>query len=105
MILKSRVLRRVQDLQQSSRRIAMETGAELVDLIQHKDGILCAGLANSLDNIPGERANVSAAVPPNLRFVVDTAKTLAHEFPVHGPGDALPEGRLSDAGRADETQD
>src|SRR4249920_1597698 len=103
MILKSRVLRRVQDLQQSSRRIAMETGAELVDFIQHKDGILGAGFANSLNNISGERADISAAVPSDLRLVVDTAKTLAHEFPVHGSSDALPEGRLSDAWRTDKT--
>jgi hypothetical protein len=36
---------------------------------------------------------------------VDTAKTLAHEFPVHRPSDALPEGRLADARRANKTQD
>src|SRR4029450_892342 len=83
----------------------METGTEFIDLIQHKDGILCACLSNPLNNISGEGTDVSTPVPSDLRFVMDTAETLAHEFPVHGPSDALPERRLSDPGRTDKTQD
>src|SRR6266550_6481023 len=83
----------------------MKTGAEFIDFIQHKDGILGACFSNSLNNVSRQRADVSTPVPSNLRLVVDTAETLADEFPVHGPSDALTEGRLSDTGRTDKTQD
>ena len=83
----------------------MKTGTELVDFIQHENRILCAGLSNPLDNISRQRADVSAPVSADLRFIVNAAETLAHEFPVHRPSDALSEGRLADARRANKTQD
>src|SRR6516162_6724974 len=83
----------------------METGAELVDFIHHKDRILRAGLSNSLDNIAWQRAHIRAPLLSDLRFVVNPAKTLAHEPPVHGPSDTLAERCLSNAGRTDKAQD
>ena len=81
----------------------MKTGTELIDFIQHENRILCASLSDSLDNIAGEGTNVSSPVSPDLRFIMDTAETLAHEFSVHSPSDALSEGRLPHARRTDKT--
>src|SRR6266542_5485797 len=42
---------------------------------------------------------------PDLRFVPHAAQRHAHEPPAQGPGDALPEAGLADAGRAHEAED
>ena len=105
MILKSRVLRRVQNLQQRGRRVAMKTGAELVDFVQHKHRVLGAGFSNSLDNVAGQSADIGAPVTADIRLIVYPAETLPHELPFHGPSDALPEGRLAHTRRTDKAQD
>src|ERR1044071_6290351 len=102
MILKSRILRGIEDLQQRSRRVALKTSAELVDFIQHEDGISTTGLPYSLNNITGEGADIGTPMPPNVRLIVDPTKTLSHKLAVHGPGDALSKGSFSDSGRTHE---
>src|SRR5713226_5857883 len=83
----------------------MKTGAELVDFIEHKNGILCACLANSLNDIPGKGADISAPMAPDICLVVDATETLADEFTVHGSSDTLPERGFAYSRRADKTQD
>src|SRR5262249_819265 len=80
-------------------------GGGVVGGREGEEGVGGSGCGNPLDNIARERADISAAVPADLRFVVDTTKTLAYEFSVHSSSDALPERRLSDTGRTDKTQD
>src|SRR5439155_727148 len=75
MILKSRVLRRVQNLQQRGRRVAMKTSAELVDFVQHKHRVLGAGFSNSLDNVAGQSADIGAPVTADIRLIVYAAET------------------------------
>src|SRR6266481_489447 len=83
------VLRRVQHLQQRRGRIAPPVRADLVDLVEHEDGILRLGAAQPLDDAPGERADVRAAMAPDLRLVAHAAERHAHELSPERPGDAL----------------
>src|SRR5204862_519617 len=62
------VLRRVQHLQQRRGRIAPPVRADLVDLVEHEDGILRLGAAQPLDDAPGDRADVRAAMASVLRL-------------------------------------
>src|ERR1043166_2912283 len=105
MILKGGILRGIEDLQQRSRRVALKTSAKLVDFIQHEDGISTTGLPYSLNNITGEGPDIGTPVPPNVRLIMNPAKTLAHELAVHGPRDAFAKGGLSYSRRTHKAQD
>src|SRR5438034_11407331 len=105
MVLKSGILRGIEDLQQRSGRVALKTSAELVDFIQHEDGISTACFSYSLNNITGEGPDIGTPMPPNIRLIVDPTKTLSHEFTIHALSDTLLEGCLSDSRATDEAQD
>src|SRR3990172_9009692 len=105
MVLKGRILSGIEDLQQSGGWVAMKTRAELVDFIQHEDGVSAAGLSDSLNNITGQCPDVGTPMTANIRLIVDPAKTLAHELTIHRPSDTLPEGGLSYSRRTDQAQD
>ncbi len=74
MILKREVLLRIQDLKQGTGRVAPEVHANLVDLVHHEYGVLGPGLTDGLDDAARERADVGAAMTPNLRFVAYAAE-------------------------------
>ena len=90
-------LRGIEDLKQCGGWVAMKTSAELIDFIQHEDGVSPAGLSDSLNNIARERTDIGTPMPSNIRLIMDPAQTLAHELTIHCPSDALPEGGLSHA--------
>ncbi len=87
------------------RRIAPEIAPELVDLVQHQDGVHRLGPANSLNDLPRQRADVRAAMAADFRFVVHSAERDAHELAAHRARNRLPERGLAHAGRPDEAQD
>src|SRR5438309_11565280 len=91
MVLKSGILRGIEDLQQRSGRVALKTSAELVDVIQHEDGISTACFSYSLNDITGEGPDIGAPMPPNICLIADATKTLSHALTSHGPSDTLPE--------------
>ena len=64
-----------------------------------------AGLADRLDDVAGQGADVGAPVAADLGLVVHAAQADAHELATHGAGDRLAERGLADARRADEAQD
>src|SRR5688500_4979948 len=105
MILKRGVLRRIKNLQQCRRRIAVEAGAKLVDLIQHEYRVPGSRFADALNDISRQRAHISAPVTTNVRLIMNTAQTLTNKFPVHRASDALAERSFAHPGRADKTQD
>src|ERR1044071_8357262 len=105
MILKSGILRGIEDLQQRGRRVALKTSAELVDFIQHEHGISTSGLPYPLNNIPRECTDIGTPMPPNIRLVVHSPETLAHEFAIHGAHDALSKRGFSDSWRTNKAQD
>jgi len=83
----------------------VETGAELVDLVEHHHAAARSGFLERLDDVAGERADVGAPVSAYLRFVVHAAQRHPHELARERLGDALAERGLADPGRADEAQD
>ena len=99
------VLLRIEHLEQRRAGIALDAGAELVDLVEHHHAVARAGLADRLDDVAGQRADIGAPVAADLGLVVHAAEADAHEFAAHGAGDRLAERGLADAGRADEAQD
>ena len=104
-IAERRVLLRIEHFHQRRRRIAPEIAAELVDLVQHQDGVHRLGPANSLDDLPRQRADVRAPVSADFRFVVHSAQRNAHEFAAHRARDRFPERSFAHARRPDEAQD
>ncbi len=82
----------------------MKSGAELVHLVEHEDRIAGLGLADRLDDVAGQSADIGAPMAADLGLVVQTAEAYALEFPPRGARDRLTQGGLAHAGRADETQ-
>ena len=96
------VLLGIKHLQHRGGRVALDAGAELVDLVQHHDAIAGAGLADRLNDVAGQSADIGSPVAANLRFVMHAAETDADKFAVHGARDRLTERGLADAWRPDE---
>ncbi len=99
------VLFRVEHLEQGARRVAAPIGAGLVDLVDHEQRVVGAGVAHGADDDAGHRPHVRAAMPADLGLVAHAADTDALELAAHGLGDAVAQARLADAGRADEAED
>ena len=85
--------------------VAAEIAAELVDLVEHEDGVVGAGAAEGLDDLAGEGADVGAAVAADFGFVVHAAHGDAGELAAEGAGDGAAEGGFAHAGRSDEAED
>ena len=83
----------------------MDAGAHLIDLVQHQDAVAPASLADRLDDVARQGADVGAPMAADLGLVVHPAKTDPHERPMHGARDGLAERGLADAGRTHEAQD
>ena len=99
------VLFRIEHLEQRRRRIAAEVGAELVDLIEDEDRVLRLGAAQALDDLPGQRADIGAAMAADFRFVAHAAERDAHELAAERLRDRSRQRGLADARRADEAED
>ena len=95
----------IEHLEQRRGRIAAEVGAELVDLVEDEHRIARLGAAQALDDLPGQRADVGAAVAADLGLVAHAAERHAHELAAERLGDRARQRGLADAGRADEAQD
>src|SRR3984893_9605368 len=104
-VAESRVLLRVEHLQERRGRVALDAAAELVDLVEHHHAIAAAGPADPLDDVPRQRPDIGAAMAANLGLVVHPAQADPHEFPAGRARDALPERSLADTWRADKAQD
>ena len=104
-VAERRVLLRIEHLEQRRRRIAVDAGAHLVDLVQHHHAVARARLADRLDDVARQRADVGPAMAADLGLVVHAAQADAGELAAHRLGDRLAERGLADAGRADEAQD
>ncbi len=99
------VLLRVQRLEQRARRVAAEVAPELVDLVQHEDGVTHLDPLQMLDDLTRQSSDISAAVAADLRLVMHAAERDARELATEGPGDGAAERGFSHARRADEAED
>src|SRR5680860_1685331 len=82
----------------------MHAGSKLVDFIQHHYAVIGAGLVDRLDDIAGQGADISATMSANLGLIVYTAQTDAYKLAAGRTCNALSQGCLAHAGRADEAQ-
>ena len=105
MVAEGGVLLAVQHLQQSRGRVAPHIAGELVDLIQHQQGVHGAGAADGLDDAAGHSADIRLAVAADIRLVPDAAQTEPRQLPVHGLGHGDGHGGLAHTGRANQTED
>src|SRR5262249_36138712 len=69
-----RVLCGIEHLKQRRRRVTLDAASELVDFIEHQHAVAGAGLAQRLDDVPGQRADIGAAMAPDLGFVMHAAQ-------------------------------
>ena len=99
------VLLRVEHFEQRRARVALDARADLVDLVEHHDAVARPGLADALDDVAGQRADIGAPVAADLGLVMHAAEADAHELAAQRLGDRLAERGLADAGRPDEAQD
>ena len=99
------VVRRVEDLHERRRGVAAPVAVELVELVQQHHRVVDAGLGEALDDAPGHRADVGAAMPADLGLVAHAAEGDAHEGPAQRVGDALRDAALAGAGRAGQAED
>ena len=99
------VLLGVEHLEHRAGGIAAEVRAHLVDLVDQEDRVARLGVAKRADDRARHGADVGAAVPPDLRLVVDAADGDPRVLALQRPRDGLAERGLADAGRADEAED
>ena len=99
------VLGGIQHLEQGRGWIALDAAAQLVDLIQHHHAVARPGLADRLDDVAGQGADIGAPVAADFRLVMDAAQADPGEFALHGARDALAQRGLAHARRTDEAED
>ena len=99
------VLRRIEHLEQRRGRIASPVTANLVNFVEHDHRVLGAGFFERSNDASRQCADVRAPVPADVRLVVDAAERDPGELPAESTRDRLAEGRLADAGRADQRDD
>ena len=78
------VLRRVEHFEQCRRGVAAEVRPDLVDLVEHDDGVHGAGLVQGRHEATGLRADVGAPVAADLGLVVHAAERDTHEAASEG---------------------
>ena len=73
-VAEGRVLLGVQHFEQRRRRVAVEALAELVHLVEHHHRIARLGLADRLNHVAGQRADIGPAMAADLRLVMQSAE-------------------------------
>ena len=82
----------------------MQARADLVDLVQHEQGVARLTLLDTRHDLAGQCAHIGAAVASNLSLVMYTAQGNAHEHAAHGARDRLTERGLAYTWRPHETE-
>jgi len=99
------VLLRVQHLHERRRGVATPIAAQLVELVQEEDGVVDAGLGESLDDASGHGADVGAAVAADLGLVAHATEGDACEGAAESLGHRPRHGTLARARRAGQAED
>ncbi len=99
------VLLGIENLHQCRRRIAAEIASELIHFVQHEHRIVGLGAAQTLNDLPGQCADIGPAMAADLRFVVHAAQRDADELASERPGDGLAERGFAHARRPDKAED
>ncbi len=94
----------IEHFHERGRRVAAEIHGHFVDFVENEDRIHRAGLFHHLDDLAGQRADVSAAVAANFRFVTHAAQGNADELAPRGMADGHRQRSLADARGPDKTE-
>ena len=105
MVIEGEVLFRVEHLQQGRRGVAPEIRAHLVHFVQAEDRIVGFGLSQGLDDLPGKRADIGAAMAADLGLVPHSAQGKPDKIAPRGPGNGFGQGGLAHARRTDKAED
>ena len=105
MIEKIGVLLGIEHFQQRRSRIALETGADLVDFVEHDDRVGRLHFFQGLHELARHRADVGAAVALDFGLVAHAADRKAVELAPERLGNGFADRGLADAGRPDQQQD
>ena len=99
------VLLGVEHFQQRRGRVALITGADLVDFVEHDDRVGRADLLQRLHELARHRADVGAAMALDLGFVAHAADREAIELAPQRVGNGFADRGFADPGRPDQQQD
>ena len=103
-IAESIVLLRIENLQQRRRRIAAVVVAELVNLVEHHDGIVNTGAADRLNYAARHRADVGATMSAQFGFVAHATERHALKLPSQRARDRTTQRSLANSRRSDKTE-
>ena len=79
-------------------RVAAPVGAQLVDLVEQDHRVHRARVPQRAHQAAGQRADVGASMPADLRLVADAAERYPDELPASRPRDRLADRRLAGPG-------
>ena len=99
------VLLGIEHLEQRRRRITPEVATQLVDLVEHEDGVARLDSLQALQDAARQGADVRSPVAADLGLVADATQRDPRELPVHGARDRAAQRRLARSRRANEAQD
>ena len=105
MILKRRILLRIQNLKQRRTRITAIVRPQLINLIQQEERVHRFRLLHPLNNLARQRTNISTAMPANFTFIPHAAKRHPHKIPPRHLRNRLPQRGLPNPRRPHQTQD
>ena len=74
MIAEIFVLLGIENLKQRRCRIAVHAGGELIDLVEHQNGVVNACRGDRLNDTAGHSAHVGLSVTANVSLVTDAAE-------------------------------
>src|SRR6185369_16731864 len=90
--------------EQGRRRIAAKISADFVDLVEHDQRVVRAGLLHGLNDSSGHRADVRPAVTAYLSLVVNAAERPSHKLAIQSAGDRASQRSLADSRWSNETK-
>ena len=105
MISEAAVLLAIQHLQQSGGGIATHIAGQLVDLIQHQQGVHGSAVDQAVNDAAGHSAYVSLAVTADVCLIPHAAQADAVELAIHSLGNGDSDGGLAHTRRAHKTND
>ena len=99
------VLLRIEDLEESARRITVEGARELVDLVEHHDRVRHTGLRDAIHDPARHRPDVGTTMAADICFITYTTEGNAHVLAVQCLRDGLADRGLAGTRGTDEDED
>src|ERR1700722_20142547 len=104
MVLEACILLRIKNLEQRRCRVATEVRSHLVYFVEQEDRVLGSSPLHVLDDLPWQRADISAPMTANLCFIANATEREPHELAACGLGDGHAQRRLAHTRRPGETE-